>query len=118
MDNYLDEAQVLVDFIKSKLTELEALGSDDVVPDHGGAGALCRGDNDGAVQPRLGQVGRLRVVLQPGGYAPRGEGIGDLPRRSGRVDRVLGGDVDDGGRGDAFLRVRGVRLPVRLPQVR
>jgi hypothetical protein len=46
MENYLDEAQVLVDFIKSKLTELEALGSDDVVPDHGGAGTLCRGDND------------------------------------------------------------------------
>jgi hypothetical protein len=47
MENYLDEAQVLVDFIKSKLTELEALGSGDVVPDHGGAGAPCRGDNEG-----------------------------------------------------------------------
>jgi hypothetical protein len=47
MENYLDEAQVLVDFIKSKLTELKALGSVNVVPDHGGAGALCRGDNDG-----------------------------------------------------------------------
>jgi hypothetical protein len=47
MENYLDEAQVLVDFIKSKLTELEALGSGGGVPDHGGAGALCRGDNDG-----------------------------------------------------------------------
>jgi hypothetical protein len=47
MENYLDEAQVLVNFIKSKLTELEALGSDDVVPDHSGAGTLCRGDNDG-----------------------------------------------------------------------
>jgi hypothetical protein len=46
MENYLDEAQVLVDFIKSKLTELEALGSIDVVPVHGGAGAHCRGDND------------------------------------------------------------------------
>jgi hypothetical protein len=47
MENYLDEAQVLVDFIKSKLTELEALGSVDVVPVHGGADAPCRGDNDG-----------------------------------------------------------------------
>jgi hypothetical protein len=46
MENYLDEAQVLVDFIKSKLTKLETLGSVNVVPDHGGAGALCRGDND------------------------------------------------------------------------
>jgi hypothetical protein len=47
MENYLDQARVLVDFIKSKLTELKALGSDDVVPDHGGAGTLGRGDNDG-----------------------------------------------------------------------
>jgi hypothetical protein len=46
MENYLDKAQVLVDFIKSKLTELEALGSVDVVPVHGGADAPCRGNND------------------------------------------------------------------------
>jgi hypothetical protein len=46
MENYLDEGSVLVDFIKSKLTELKALGADLVVPDRGVAGALCRGDND------------------------------------------------------------------------